>query len=163
VILIFVKSGDFTETYSHKRNDYLHWGTGLHKTYYLVRDEIWEAGRDTAKKYPPFFMEPVGSLNVLTENRHWILSPASRTQFVPFILSSQTCILILRSHVRLCLPSGLFPSGLTTKTLETPFPMHATCPAHLNLLVIALTICREENRLWSSSLCNILHHLSDSL
>jgi len=31
-------------------------------------------------------------------------------------------ILILPSHLSLCLPSGLFPSGIVTKILYTPLP-----------------------------------------
>jgi hypothetical protein len=46
---------------------------------------------------------------------------------------SPRSILIPSSHLRLGLPSGLFPLGFPTKTLYTflSSPMHATCPAHL--------------------------------
>jgi hypothetical protein len=42
-------------------------------------------------------------------------------------------ILIPSCHLQLGLPSGLFPSGFSTKTLYTflSSPMRATCPAHL--------------------------------
>ena len=43
---------------------------------------------------------------------------------------------IQSSHLPLGLPSGLFPSGLPTKTLYTPLlsSIHATFPAHVILL-----------------------------
>jgi hypothetical protein len=68
-------------------------------------------------------------------------------------------------HLRLSLPSGLFPSGLPTKTLYTPLLSHirATCPVHLILLYfITLTILGKENRSLSSSLCSLLHSLVTS-
>ena len=69
-------------------------------------------------------------------------------------------ILILSSHLRLGLPSGLFPSGFPIKTQYTSFlsPIRATCPAHLILLdFITRTIMGQEYRSLSFSLCSFLH------
>jgi len=69
-------------------------------------------------------------------------------------------ILILSYHLRLGLPSGLFPSGFFTKTPHARFlsPIRATCPAHVVLLNLTTRIvfgddCRSE----SSSLRSLLH------
>jgi len=74
--------------------------------------------------------------------------------------TSWRSILILSSHVCLGLPSGLFPLGFPTKTLYTylPYPIRATCPAHLILLgLITRTIEGGEYRSLGSYLCTFLH------
>ena len=71
------------------------------------------------KKFPAFY----GTWMFITafiSDRHLSLSWASSVQSIPPHPTSWRSILILSSHLRLNLPSGLFPSGFPTKTLYTP-------------------------------------------
>jgi len=71
------------------------------------------------KKFPPFY----GTRRFITafaSALHLSLSRASSIQSIPPHPTSCRSILILSSHLRLVLPSGLFPSGFPTKTLYTP-------------------------------------------
>ena len=61
-------------------------------------------------------------LTALTSARHLSLSWASPIQSSYPNTTSWRSILILSSHLRLGLPSGLFPSGFPTSTLYTPLP-----------------------------------------
>ena len=68
--------------------------------------------------------------------------------------------LILSSHLCLGLPSGLFPSGFSTKTLYTLLLsfIRSTCPAHLIFLdFITRTKLGGQYRSFRSSLCSFLH------
>ena len=116
-------------------------------------------GLQLVKKFPAFH----GTrrfITALTSVRHLSLSWASPIQSMyrhPIFWRS---ILILSTHLRLGLPSGLFPFSFPTNTLYTPLSSHirATCPAQLILLdFITRTILGEEYKTFSSSLCSLLH------
>ena len=85
--------------------------------------------------------------------------PAPSSPYPPHPTSRRS-ILILSSHLRVGLPSGLFPSGFPTKTLYTSLlsPIRATCPAqHILLDFITRPILGEQYRSLSSSFCSFLH------
>jgi len=72
-------------------------------------------------------------ITVITSVRHLSLSWASPIQSIYPHPTSWRSVLILSTHRRLGLPSGLFPSGFPTKTLYSPLLTH-TChmpsPSH---------------------------------
>ena len=109
-------------------------------------------GFQLVKKLPAFY----GTrrfITAFTSARHLSLSWASSIQPTP--PTSWISISILFSHLRLGLPSGLFPSCFPTKTLYTPLlsPVHSTFSAHLILHdFISRTILGEEYRSFSFSL-----------
>ena len=78
-------------------------------------------GLQLVKKFPAFH----GTrrfITTLTRVLHLSLSWASPIQSIYPNPTSWRSILILSTHLRLGLPSGLFPSGFPTKTLYAPFP-----------------------------------------
>ena len=117
-------------------------------------------GLQIVKKFPAFHRTR-RFITGLTSVRHLSLSWASPIQSIYPHPTSWTSILILSTHLRLGLPSGLLPSGFPTKTLYTPIssPIRATCPAHLILLdFITRKILGEVYKSFSSSLCSLLYY-----
>jgi len=82
------------------------------------------------------FYETRGSITAFTSARHVSLSWARKIQSLTPHPTSWRSILILFSHLRLGLPSVLFPSVFPIKILYVPFlsPILTTCHAHLILL-----------------------------
>ena len=80
-------------------------------------------GLQLVKKFPKFH----GTrrfITALTSVRHLSLSWASPIQSIYTHPTSWRSILILSTHLRLGLLSGLLPSGFLTKTLYTPLLTH---------------------------------------
>ena len=116
------------------------------------------AGLQLVKKFSAFHgtRRFIAALTSLGPSLSW----ASPIQSIYPHPTSWRSILILSTHLRLGLPTCLFPSGFPTKTLCTLLysSIRATCPAHLILLdFIARTVLGEEYKSFSSSLCNLLH------
>ena len=131
-------------------------------------------GLQLVKKFPTFH----GTrrfITALTSVRHLSLSWASPILSIYPHPTSRISILILSTHLRLGLPSVLFPSGFPTKTLYTPLsPIRATCLAHylrvhFNIMLSSTTQSSKwsvslrfphQNRVWTYSVphtCHMLH------
>ena len=101
------------------------------------------------KKFPTFY-GTLRFITAFTSACHLSLSWATLIQSMPPHPTSWRSIFILSSHLRLGLPSGLFPSGFPTKTLITLLlsPIRATCPP----ISFVLEICRVQISAWRTAI-----------
>jgi len=92
-------------------------------------------------------------ITALTSVRHLCLSWTSPIQSIYPHPTSCRSILILSTHLRLGLPSGIFPFGFPTKTLYTSLSstIRATCPAHFK---------KKEDKKCRNNVCPITNHHS---
>ena len=88
----------------------------------MVQSPSWEANWFAASQEIPAFHGTRNFIPALTSVRHLSLSWASPIQSIYPHPTSWRSILILSTHLRLGLPSVLFPSGFPIKTLYTPSP-----------------------------------------
>jgi len=97
-------------------------------TYSMEQSPSEEANRFSASQEIPSILRNPKVHHRIHKSRHLSLSWASSIQSMLPHPTSWRSILILFSHIRLDLPSGLFPSGFPTKTLCTPLlsPVRAT-------------------------------------
>ena len=105
-------------------------------------------------------MEPENSIPPLTQTASCPCpEPDQPSPCSPLHPTSWRSILVLSSHLRLDLPSGLLPSGFPTETLYAPllFPIRATCTTHFMLLDLITRKMFGEYRSLSSSSCSFLY------
>ena len=104
-------------------------------TYSIQQSPSWEANRFSASQEIPRIL---WSPTVHHRIHKWpppALSWANSIHSITPHATSSKSILILSSHLRLGIPSRLFPSCFPTRTLCTPltYTIRATWPAHLIL------------------------------
>ena len=102
-------------------------------TYSMEQSPSWEANRFSARQGIARNLWNPKLITAYTIASHLSLFWATSIQSMPPQPNSWRSILILSSHLRLGLPSGLFPSHFPTRTLYTPLlsPIRATCSVRL--------------------------------
>ena len=99
-------------------------------------------GLQLVKKFPSFH----GTLRFITalrSVRHLSLSWANPVQSINPHPTSWRSILILSTHLRLGLPSGLLPSGFPTKTLYTSLTLTSCKPVSFSRRTLHHGVIKE--------------------
>ena len=122
-------------------------------TYSMVQSPSWEANWFAASQEIPRISRNL-KVHYRTHKRPPPVSILGQTNpvHIPYPHpTSWRSVLILSTHLRLDLPSGLLPSGFPTKTLYTSLssPIRATCPAHLIYNIISYLLHGAESFLRS--------------
>ncbi len=114
----------------------------------MQQSPSWEANQFSASQKFPAFYGTRRFITAFTSAHHLSLSLASSIQSITPNSTFWRSILLLSSHLRLDLPSGLFPSGFDTKTLYTPLisPIRATGPTHPRTTLFAIMIMLQIGR-----------------
>jgi len=109
-------------------------------------EQISSSEATSASQAVSHIFETWDFITAFTRSCHLPLSRASWILSTPSYPIDWRFILTLTSHLRLCLSSGLFPSGFPTKTLYACIfsPIRVACTAHFVSLALIIRIIFDE-------------------